>query len=136
MVQYFFSNLSFVDNHIKSRVKNVDINISIEHFTRIFKLSYDVAKIFYSDLHDFKYPDSESALTTSRPLHDGDNIALVRNEEMTAICFALRSLLRSFFIISYLNQGNIVMSEVVSPAHLCLLKGIRVNIYHLIIDFS
>jgi len=66
LVQYFYSNLSFVDNHIKSRVKNVDINIFLEHFARIFKLSCDGVKIFYSNLHDFEYPDGESVLTASR----------------------------------------------------------------------
>ena len=61
---------------------NVDINISLEHFARIFKLSCDGAEIFYSDLHDFEYPDGESTLTASRLLHDDDNPGLVRNEEV------------------------------------------------------
>ena len=40
LVQYFYSNLSFVNNHIKSRVKHADINISLERFARI--LNYPV----------------------------------------------------------------------------------------------
>ena len=46
LIQYFYFNLSFIDNHIKSRVKNVDINISLEHFARIYKLSCDEVESF------------------------------------------------------------------------------------------
>ena len=38
-------------------------------------------------------------------------------------------------MISYLNQENIVMLVVVPLLIYCLLKSIRVNIPHLIIDF-
>ena len=82
LVQYVYSDLSFVDNNIKSRVKNVDINISLERFARIFKLSYDGIEIFYSELHNFEYLDDESALTASRLLHDDDNLRFVRNKEV------------------------------------------------------
>jgi len=77
LVQYFYSNLFFVDNHIKSRVKDVDINISLERFARIFRLSCDGVEIFHFNLSDFEYPDGESALTASRLLHDDDNLGLV-----------------------------------------------------------
>jgi len=60
----------------------VDINISLECFARIFKLSCDGVEIFYFILHDFGYPDGESALTPSHLLHDDDNLGLVRNEEV------------------------------------------------------
>jgi len=33
-------------------------------------------------IHDFEYPDNESALTASLLLHDDDNPTLVRNEEV------------------------------------------------------
>ena len=69
LVQYLYSNISFISNHIKSLAKDVDINIFLERFARIFKLSCDSVEIFYSDLHDFEYPEGESALTVSRLLH-------------------------------------------------------------------
>jgi len=53
LVQYFYSNLSFHDNRIKSRVKNVDINISLERFARIFKLSCESIEVYHLDLHNF-----------------------------------------------------------------------------------
>ena len=90
-VQYFYSNLSLVNNHIKSRIKDIDINIFLEHFARMFRLSCDGIEIFFSDLHDFEYPHGESALTASHLLHDDDNPALVRNEEVKRYMLALRS---------------------------------------------
>ena len=60
----------------------MDISISLERFVRIFKLSCDGVEIFHSNLHDFEYPDDESALTTSCLLHDDDNPGLVRNGEV------------------------------------------------------
>jgi len=115
LVQYFYSNLSFVNNHIKSRVKDVDINISLECCSRIFRLPCDDVEIFFSDLYDFEYPDGESALTASRLLHDNDNPALVKMRKWSATRFALRSSLRNFSIISCLNQENIVMLEIMPP---------------------
>ena len=82
LVQYFFSNLSFHDNHIKSRDKNVDINISLERIARIFKLSCVGVEVFHMDLHDFENPDGENALTASHLLHDDDNTSLMRNKEV------------------------------------------------------
>jgi len=41
LVQYFYSNLSFVNNHVKFCVKDMDINIFLECFARSFKLSCD-----------------------------------------------------------------------------------------------
>jgi len=60
----------------------VDINISLERFARIFKLSCDGVEIFYSEHHDFQYPNGKNAITASRLLHDDDNPTLVRNEEV------------------------------------------------------
>jgi len=82
LFQYFYSNLSFVNNHVKSRIKDVDINIFLERFVRIFRLSCDAVEIFFSDLHDFEYLNGESALTPSHLLHDDDNLAFVRNKEV------------------------------------------------------
>ena len=82
LVQYFFSNLLFHYNRIKSCVRNVDINLSLERFARIFKLSCVGVEIFHLDLHDFEYPYGKTALTASHLLHDDDNSSLVRNEEV------------------------------------------------------
>ena len=54
----------------------MDINISLEHFARFFKLSCDGVEIIYSDLHDFEYLDGENALTVSRLLYDNENQGL------------------------------------------------------------
>ena len=40
LVQYFYSYLTFHDNRIQSRVKNVDINITLERFARIFSIVF------------------------------------------------------------------------------------------------
>jgi len=61
LVQFFYSNLS-----IRSRVKNIDINVSLKGFARILKLSCEGEEIFHLDLHDFVYLDGENALTVSR----------------------------------------------------------------------
>ena len=79
LVQYFYSNLSFHDNHIKSRVKNVDY-ITLEQFSRIFKLFCEGVEVYHLDLHDFECLHGENALTASHLLHDNDNLGLMRNE--------------------------------------------------------
>jgi len=82
LVRYFYSNLSFEQHHIRSRVMGKDINISLENFASVLHLSCEEVDIYNFDLHDFEYPDGESAHTTSTLLHDDDNLGLVRNEEM------------------------------------------------------
>ena len=39
LVQYFYSNLDFQSNRIQSRVKDVDINITLKRFSQNFQLS-------------------------------------------------------------------------------------------------
>ena len=82
LVHYFYSNLPFQNNHIRSRVLGKDINISFEKFTHLLNLSCEGVHIYNVDLHDFDYPDGESALTVSLLLHDDGNPALVRNGEV------------------------------------------------------
>ena len=82
LVHYFYSNLSFQNNHITSRVLGKDINISLEKFAHLLHLSCEGVDIYNVDLHDFDYPDGKSALTASLLLHNDDNPALVRNEEV------------------------------------------------------
>ena len=82
LVQYFYSNLTFEQNHIKFRVLGRDIDISLQQFARHLHLSCEGVDISNVDLHDFEYPDGESALTASTLLHDDNNPGLVRNEEV------------------------------------------------------
>ena len=65
LVHYFYSNLSFQQNHIRSRVMGRDINIFIEKFANLLQLSCEGVDIYNVDLHDFAYPDGESAHTAS-----------------------------------------------------------------------
>ena len=65
LAQLFYFNIEFHDFHIQSRVKNVSINISLDNFIHIFKLSCVGVDIFNLDLHDFEYPDGKTALTAS-----------------------------------------------------------------------
>jgi len=96
----------------------VDINISLEHFVRIFKLSCDGVEIFHSNLHDFKYPDGESALTASCLLHDDDNPGLVRNEEVKRYTLPAQVLAKIVFhnLLSKLGEYSHACGCV--PAHL------------------
>ena len=82
LVHYFYSNLSFQDNHVRSRVLDKNINISLDKFAHLLRLSCEGVDIYNVDLHDFDYPDGESALTVSLLLHDDGNPALVRNGEV------------------------------------------------------
>ena len=82
LVNYFYSNLTFQNNHVKSRILGKDINISLDRFGHLLHLSCEDVDIYNVNLHEFDYPDSESSLTASPLLHDDDNPALVRNEEV------------------------------------------------------
>jgi len=82
LVHYFYSNLSFQNDHIRSRVLGKDINIFLERFAHLLHLSCEVIDIYNVDLHEFEYHNGESALTTYLLLHDDDNPALIRNEDM------------------------------------------------------
>ena len=59
-----------------------DINIFIENFANLLHFSCEGVDIYKVDLHEFAYPDDESAHTASILLHDDDNPALIRNEEV------------------------------------------------------
>ena len=41
LVYYFYSNLSFQNNHIRSSVLGKDINISLDKFSYLLHLSYE-----------------------------------------------------------------------------------------------
>ena len=65
LVNCFYSNLSFHANHIRSRVKSIDIDISLENFARLLHLSCKGVDIHNVNLHDFEYLDGETDLTAS-----------------------------------------------------------------------
>ena len=132
-VQYFYSNLAYYDTWIQFCVKNKDINITLERFAQIFQLSSEGVDIFNLDLHDFEYPNGETAFTTSRLWHDDKNWTLVKNEEVKYYTLPPKSLPRLFSIIFSQNQSHIQGCALLLVY--CLLKGIRVNIPKLIIDF-
>ena len=69
--------LSFQNDHIRSKVLGKDINISMGKFARLLRLSYEGADIYNVNLNDFEYPDCESALNTSLLLRDDENLALL-----------------------------------------------------------
>jgi len=81
-VYYFYSSLTFQNNHVRSKALGKDVNISLDRFAYLLHLSCEGVDIYNVDIHDFEYPDGESALTASLLLHDDDNSALVRNEEV------------------------------------------------------
>jgi len=60
LVHYFYSNLTFQNNHVRFMGK--DINISLQRFAHLLHLSYEGADIYNVDLHEFDYPDGDSAL--------------------------------------------------------------------------
>ena len=51
-------------------------------FAYLLCLSCESVDINNVDLDDFEYPDGETTLTASLLLHDDENPALVRNEEL------------------------------------------------------
>ena len=114
----------------------MDINICLKRFARIFKLFCDGIEIFYSDLHNFEYPDGESALTASDLLHDDDNLGLVRNEEVKRYTLCDQVLTKIVFHDLLPKSKEYSHAYDCAPLLIyCLLKGIRVNIPRLIIDF-
>jgi len=82
LVHYFYYNMTFQSNHIRSRVLDKDINISLDWFAYLLYLSCEGVDIYNVNIHNFEYLDDESSLTASLLLHDDDNPALTRNEEV------------------------------------------------------
>jgi len=81
LIPYFYTNLTFESNRIRSRVLRRDIDISLQEFAHHLYLSCEGVDVYSLDLHDFEYPAGESALTASTLLHGDDNPGLVRNEQ-------------------------------------------------------
>ena len=57
LVHYFYANLTFQNNHVRSRVLGKDINISLDRFAHLLHLSCEGVDIYNVDLHEFEYPD-------------------------------------------------------------------------------
>ena len=135
-VHYFYSNLIFQYNHVRSMVLGKDINISLDRFVHLLHLSCEGVDIYNVDLHEFDYPDGESVLTASLLLHDDENPALVRNEEVKYYTLTAQVLTKIVFYNLLLKSGEYSHARGSSPLFIdCLLKGIRVNILKLIVDY-
>ena len=78
LIPYFYTNLAFEGNRVRSRVLGRDIDIPLEQFADLLHLSCGGVDVYSFDLHDFVYPAGESALTASTLLHGDDNPGLVR----------------------------------------------------------
>ena len=99
-------------------------------------MSYEGVDIYNVDLHDFKYLDGESALTTSLLLHDDDNPALVRNEKAKYYALTAQILAKIVFYNLLLKSGEYSHTRGSTPLLIYyLLKDIIVNISKLIIDY-
>ena len=135
LVHYFYSNLSFESNQIRSRVLGKDIDISLQEFAHLLHLSCEGEDIFNLDLHNFVYPDGESALTASTLLHGDDNPALVRNEEVRRYTLTAQVLAKIVFYNLLPKSGEYSHARGSAPLLIyCLLRVIRVNIPKLIIS--
>jgi len=106
LVHYFYSNLSFKDNHIRSRVLGKDINISLDKFARLLLLSGEGVDIYNINLNDFEYPDGESALTDSLLLHNDENPILARKEEVKYYTLTVQVLTKIMFYDLFPKPGE------------------------------
>ena len=136
LVPYFYTNLSFESNQIRSRVLGKDIDISLQEFAHHLHLPCEGVDIYNLDLHDFVYPDGESALTASTLLHGDDNPGLVRNEEIKRYTLIAQVLTKIIFYNLLPKLGEYSHARGSVPLIIyCLLRGIRINIPKLIISF-
>ena len=129
LVHYFYSNMTFQNNHIRSSVLSKDTNISLDRFAHLLHLSCKGVDIYNIDIHDFEYPDDESAIISSLLLHDDDNPALVRNEKVKY--YTLTAPVLTKIVFFNLLPKSVEYSHTRGSAPLliyCLMKGIRVNI--------
>ena len=88
------------------------------------------------DLHEFEYPEGESALTASYLLHEDENLTLARNEEVKYYTLTVQVLAKIVFYNLLSKSGEYSHARGSIPLLIyCLLKDIKVNIPKLIIDF-
>ena len=92
--------------------------------------------IYNVDLPEFAYPDGESAHTATILLHDDDNSALVRNEKVKYYTLTAQILVKFVFYNLLPKSGEHSHTRGSAPFVIyCLLKGIRINILKLIINY-
>ena len=133
LVHYFYSNFAFEGNRVKSRVLGRDIDIPLAQFADLLHLSCGGVDVYTFDLHDFEYPNGESALTASTLIHGDDNPGLVRNEEVNKFTLTFQVLAKFIFYNILPKSGE--YSNARGPVPLiiyCLLKGIKIDIPHFI----
>ena len=133
LVPYFYANYAFEGNGVRSRVLGRDIDIPLDRFADLLHLSSGGVDVYTFDLHDFEYPDGESALTASTLIHGDDNPGLVRNEEVNKFTFTAQVLAKFVFYNILPKSGE--YSHARGPVPLiifCLLRGIKINIPHFI----
>ena len=112
-----------------------DINISLDKFTHLLRLSCEGVDIYNVDLNDFEYYDGESALTVSLLLNNDKNRSLVRNEEVKYYTFTVQVLAKIVFYNLLPKLGEYSHARGSTPLLIyCLLKGIRINIPKLIVN--
>ena len=113
-----------------------DINIFMDKFACLLYLSCEGVDIHNIDLHDFEYPEGETALTASILLHGDENPALVRNEEVKYYTLTTEVLAKIVFYNLLPKSGEYSHARGSAPLLIyCLLKSIRINIPKLIVDF-
>ena len=133
LVYVFYSNLSFRENIIHSHVKNIDIDISLEGFTTILHLSCEGVDVFH---FDFNVKNIETTLIASWLLHDDDNPGLVKNEKVKYYTLITQVLAKIVFFNLIPKLGKYSHARSYAPLLIySVLKGIRVNIPKLLIDF-
>jgi len=136
LVPYFYTNLSFESNRIRSRVLGRDIDLSLQEFALHLHLPCEEVDIFNLDLHYFQYPDGESALTASTLLHGDDNPGLVRNEKVSRYTLIAQVLAKIIFYNLLPKSGEYSHARGSVPLFIyCLLRGIRINVPKFIISF-
>ena len=115
-MHYFYFNLTFQNNHIRSSVLGKDINISLERFAHLLYLSCEGEDIYNDDNEDLVYPDGESALTTSVLLHNDDNSGLVKNEEVKYYTLTAQALTKIVFYNLLPKLGEYSHARVLLPS--------------------
>ena len=92
--------------------------------------------IFHFDFEDFGYPENESHLTATKLLHNDDNPALVKNEDVKYYTLTVQVLTKIILYILLSKSGEYNHADGCAPLLIYyIMRGIRVNIPKLIIDF-
>jgi len=113
-----------------------DLNIFLDKFAHLLCLSYEGVDIYIVDLNNFECLDGESALTASLLLHNDENSALIRNEKVKYYTLTAQVLAKIMFYNLLPKSREYSHARGSAPLlNYCLLKGIRINIPKLIVNF-